>query len=73
MTRLEYFPMENMLADRFTNALGPGGHRKLAKMMGMGMWQKSEDYAIKETNKKMEKKQEGNCKTLSATAARSPD
>jgi hypothetical protein len=35
-----------MVADGLTKALGPERHRKLAKMMGMGVWQKSEDYAI---------------------------
>jgi hypothetical protein len=45
-TRLEYCPTEDMVADGLTKALGPERHRKLAKMMGMGVWQKSEDYAI---------------------------
>jgi len=39
-TRLEYCPTEDMLADGLTKALGPERHRKLAKMMGMGVWQK---------------------------------
>ena len=38
--------MEDMVADGLTKALGPERHRKLARMMGMGAWQKSEDYAI---------------------------
>jgi hypothetical protein len=45
MTRLEYCPTEDMVADGLTKALGPERHRKLAKRMGMGVWQKSEDYA----------------------------
>ena len=45
-TRLEYCPTEDMVADGLTKALGPERHRKLARMMGMGVWQKSEDYAI---------------------------
>ena len=40
-TRLEYCPTEDMVADGLTKALGPERHRKLAKMMGMGVWQKS--------------------------------
>jgi hypothetical protein len=46
MTRLEYCPTEDMVADSLTKALGPERHRKLTRMMGMGVWQKSEDYAI---------------------------
>ena len=42
--RLEYRPTEDMVADGLTKALGPERHRKLARMMGMGTWQKSEDY-----------------------------
>jgi hypothetical protein len=42
-TRLEYCPTEDMVADGLTKALGPDRHRKLAKMMGMGVWRKSED------------------------------
>jgi hypothetical protein len=45
-TRLEYCPTEDMVADGLTKALGPERHRKLAKLMGMGVWQKSEDYAF---------------------------
>ena len=48
-----------MLADGLTKALGPERHRKLAKLMGMGVWQKSENYAITEIDKKKEKGQEG--------------
>ena len=33
-----------MVADGLTKALGPERHRKLAKRMGMGVWQKSGDY-----------------------------
>jgi len=29
--------------------LGPERHRKLAKMMGMGVWQKAEDYGCEIT------------------------
>jgi hypothetical protein len=35
-----------MVADGLTKALGPERHRKLAKMMGMGTWRKSEDYGL---------------------------
>ena len=55
-TRLEYCPTEDMVADGLTKALGPERHRKLAKLMGMGVWQKSEDYAITE----VEKENDGN-------------
>jgi len=44
-TRLEYCPMKDMVADGLTKALGLERHRKLAKMMGMDVWQKSEDDA----------------------------
>ena len=44
-TRLEYCPTKDMVADGLTKALGPERHRKLAKMMGMDVWQKSEDDA----------------------------
>src|SRR5271169_1751073 len=37
-TRLEYCPTEDMVADGLTKALGPDRHRKLARMMGMGVW-----------------------------------
>jgi hypothetical protein len=37
-TRLEYCPTEDMMADGLTKALGPDRHKKLAKMMGMGIW-----------------------------------
>src|SRR5579864_7908671 len=40
---LEYCPTEDMVADGLTKALGPERLRKLARMMGMGVWQKSED------------------------------
>ena len=43
-TRLEYRPTEDMVADGLTKALGPERHRKLARMMGMSTWRKSEDY-----------------------------
>jgi len=55
-----------MVADGLTKALGPERHRKLARMMGMGMWQKSEDYAITKVD---EKEEESKCyKSLSATS-----
>ena len=38
--RLEYCPTEDMVADGLTKALGPERLRKLARMMGMGVWQK---------------------------------
>ena len=41
-TRLEYCPTGDMLADGLTKALGPDRHRRLARMMGMGTWQKKE-------------------------------
>ena len=53
-TRLEYCPTEDMVADGLTKALGPERLRKLARMMGMGVWQKSEDYAITEVEEKEE-------------------
>ena len=42
-TRLEYCPTEDMVADGLTKALGPERQRKLARMMGMGMWQKKDE------------------------------
>jgi hypothetical protein len=42
-TRLEYCPTEDMVADDLTKALGPEWHRKLARMMGMRVWQKSDE------------------------------
>ena len=44
-----------MVADGLTKALGPERHRKLARMMGMGVWQKSEDYNIMEIDGRKEK------------------
>jgi hypothetical protein len=43
--RLEYCPTEDMVVDGSTKALGPERHKKLTRMMGMGVWQKSEDSA----------------------------
>ena len=40
-TQLEYCPMEDIVADGLTKVLGPERYKKLAKMMGMSMWQKS--------------------------------
>ena len=40
--RLEYCPTEDMVADGLTKALRPERHRKLAKMMGMGVWPKGD-------------------------------
>ena len=57
-TRLEYCPMEDMVADGLTKALGPERVRKLARMMGMGVWQKSEDYAITELEKEDEERED---------------
>jgi hypothetical protein len=37
-TQLEYCPTEEMVADGFTKPLGPERHRKLSRMMGMGVW-----------------------------------
>jgi len=48
-----------MVADRLTKALGPERPKKLAKMMGMDVWQKSEDYAITEEEEtEMEEEEE---------------
>jgi hypothetical protein len=48
-----------MVADGLTKALGPERHKKLAKMMGMDVWQKSEDYAITEEEEaEMEEEEE---------------
>jgi hypothetical protein len=43
--RLEYCPTEDMVVDGSTKALGPERHKKLTRMMGMGVWQTSEDSA----------------------------
>ena len=43
--KLEYCPTKDMVADGLTKALGPERHRRLTKMMGMRVWQKSEYYA----------------------------
>ena len=45
--RLEYCPTEDMVADGLTKALGPERHKKLTRMMGMGVWKRSEDCGIK--------------------------
>ena len=34
------------MADGLTKALGPERHRKLTKMMGMGTWEKPDNYDI---------------------------
>src|SRR5277367_2855877 len=47
--QLEYCQTEDMVADGLTKALGPERHRRLAKMMGMGIWQKVEDYSLEIT------------------------
>jgi hypothetical protein len=67
-----------MVADGLTKALGPERHRKLTKMMGMGVWQKSEDYAITkvgEEGKEDEGNEEGSnvAECLSAMHGRSPE
>src|SRR5277367_49418 len=41
-TRLEYCPMEDMVADGLTKALGPERHRRLSRLMGMGVWERQE-------------------------------
>src|SRR5579859_4188009 len=48
-TQLEYCPTEDMVADGLMKALGPERHRRLARLMGMGTWQKSEDYGLEIT------------------------
>ena len=58
------------MADGLTKALGPERHWRLSKLMGMGMWQKSEDSAI------TERKEDGNgsdVASLNATAGRPLD
>jgi len=45
-----------MLADGFTKALGPDRHRRLARMMRMGTWQKAN--TIWEIDEEKEKGQE---------------
>ena len=57
-TRLEYCPTEDMVADGLTKALGPERHRRLAKTMGMGVWQK--DYAITKVDEEKEEGEESN-------------
>ena len=57
-TRLEYCSTEDMVMDGLTKALGSERHRRLAKMMGMGVWQKSEDYAITKIDEKKEAEEE---------------
>jgi hypothetical protein len=47
-----------MVADGLTKALGPERHRKLAKMMGMGVWQKSEDYTLMKIHERKEEEGE---------------
>ena len=63
-----------MIADGLTKGLGPERHRRLAKVMGMGVWQKSEDYTITEID---EKEDEGKgsdvAQGLSATPEGSPE
>ena len=36
-----------MVADGLTKALGPERHKKWTRMMGMGVWKRSEDCGIK--------------------------
>jgi hypothetical protein len=66
-TRLEYCPTEDMVADDLTKTLRLERH-----MMGMGVWQKSEDYAITKVGEKNEEEREEArcCKSLSTTTAR---
>jgi len=40
--RLEYCPTEDMVADGLTKALGPERHRRLSRLMGMGVWERQE-------------------------------
>ena len=49
-TRLEYCPTEDMVADGLTKALGPDRHRKLGRMMGMGIWKNREHGSKEERN-----------------------
>ena len=46
------------MADGLTKALRRERHRKSARMMGMRVWQKSEDYAITKVDEKEEKGEE---------------
>ena len=48
-----------MVADGLTKALGPDRHRRLARMMGMGVWQKSADYAIARIHERKEDQRNG--------------
>src|SRR5271169_2832613 len=41
-TRLEYCPTEDMVVDGLTKALGPERHRRLSRLMGMGVWERQE-------------------------------
>ena len=59
-TWLEYCPTEDVVADGLTKALGPEQLRKLSRMIGMGVWQKSEDYAIIKADEKEEEGEESN-------------
>ena len=43
-----------MVADGLTKALGPERLRRLARMMRMGVWKKSEHYAITKVEEKEE-------------------
>ena len=45
-TWLKYCPMKDMITDDLTKALESERLRKLARMMRMDVWQKSEDYVI---------------------------
>ena len=47
-TRLKYCPTEDMMTDGLTKTLGSERHRKLARMMGMGVWQKSDEKKEKQ-------------------------
>ena len=70
-TRLEYCPTEDMVADGLTKALGPERHRKLAKMMGMDVWQKFEDHSITKIREKGGTAK--HCKKFECYARRSPE
>jgi len=66
-----------MIADRLTKTLGPEKRTRLAKMMGMGVWQKSEDSAITkvgEGGKRNEKtRKDQMLQKFESTPGRSPE
>ena len=73
-TRLEYCPTEDMIADGLTKGLGPERHRRLAKVMGMDVWQQSEDHTIMEIDETEDEGKGSNvAQGLSATPEGSPE